>query len=147
MTAAETTPGADGRTPLPGVQTDRSWRIEFPARQELLNCNDRNHWSKAARITKQLRSDGFLLGKGAKLPKLQRVLVEGVYEPPDRRKRDAANLYPSFKAAIDGALVDTGCLPDDDSKHLIGPDMRLGEPYPGGRLVLIVHELPMETSP
>ena len=79
-------------------------------------------------------------------PPLERAYVEGVYEPPDRRRRDPANLYPSFKAAIDGALVDAGVLPDDDAKHLVGPDMRLGDPYPGGRLVLIIHELTEETS-
>lgn len=143
MTADKTAPPAVPiEVPPVGVTTPRSWRIEFPPRQELLNANDRLHWRPKNRITQQLRGDAFKLAKAAKVPPLKRVHVEGIYEPPDRRRRDVANLYPSFKAAIDGALVDVGVLPDDDSKHLLGPDMRLGEPYPGGRLVLIITELP-----
>ena len=31
---------------------------------------------------------------------------------------------PTLKALVDG-LVDAGLLPDDDARHLQGPDMRL----------------------
>jgi crossover junction endodeoxyribonuclease RusA len=48
--------------------------------------------------------------------------------------------------ALDG-LVDAGVVVDDDSKHVVGPDMRIGDPHPGGRLVLIIVELPSEGLP
>jgi crossover junction endodeoxyribonuclease RusA len=38
--------------------------------------------------------------------------------------------------------LDAGVLPDDDAEHLIGPDMRLGEIHPRGRLVLTITEVP-----
>jgi hypothetical protein len=118
------------------------------AGQELLNANQRPHWAVKARITKQLRSDAFVMAKYHKVPPLQRARVFCIVQPsPQTRRRDPANWAPSAKALADG-LVDAGVLPDDDSKHLIGPDMRLGEPYPGGRLVLLITELPeSETSP
>ena len=34
-----------------------------------------------------------------------------------------ANGYPTIKALIDG-MTDAGVWPDDDSEHVIGPDMR-----------------------
>ena len=124
----------------------RTWRLEFPPKQELLNANQRLHWAPKNRITQQIRSDALLLAKAAKIPPLQRIRVDAIYEPPDRRKRDAGNYYPTYKAAIDG-LVDAGVCPDDDSKHVDGPYMRIADdPHPGGRIVLIITELPEETS-
>ena len=118
--------------------TARTWRIVLPAGMDLLNANHRTHWARKARVTRVIRQAAAWCS--FEVPLLQRAHVEGVYEPPDKRRRDPANLYPSFKAAIDG-LVDAGVLPDDDSAHLVGPDMRLGPVHPGGRLVLIVTEL------
>ena len=40
---------------------------------------------------------------------------------------DPENAAPMVKAILD-ALTDTGFWPDDDSKHIIGPDYRGGEP-------------------
>jgi hypothetical protein len=59
----------------------------------------------------------------------------------DARRRDVGNLYPSAKALVDG-LVDYGLIPDDDDRHLIGPDMRRGaqvskRQYPGGGLIVV----------
>lgn len=39
---------------------------------------------------------------------------------------DPNNLYPTIKACLDG-IVDAGIIPDDDHKHVIGPDMRHGD--------------------
>ena len=129
---------------MPATETPaglRLWRIEFPPRQELLNANQRLHWSQKNRITQQLRGDAFKLAKHHKVPPLNRIRVDGIYEPPDRRKRDAGNYYPTYKAAIDG-FVDAGVVVDDDSAHVKGPFMDIGDRYPGGRIVLIIHELP-----
>lgn len=40
-----------------------------------------------------------------------------------------------------GALVDAGVLKDDSDTYLIGPDMRRGDIYLQGRLVLRIAEL------
>jgi crossover junction endodeoxyribonuclease RusA len=137
-TSTSLRPGA-GAAPA-GGDTPRTWRIEFPAGMELLNANDRTHWSAKAPVTKALRWAAFCLARSGLVPQLDRAHVEAVYEPPDRRRRDPANLYPSIKACVDG-LVDARVLPDDDAAHLVGPDMRLGDVRPGGRIVLIVTDL------
>ncbi|MGV9383578.1 hypothetical protein ACWDRB_47730 [Nonomuraea sp. NPDC003707] len=119
----------------------RPWVLEMPAGMELLNSNHRYHWRKENRIKKPLRETACWLARAARIPAMQRARMVAVYEPPDRRRRDPANLYPSWKAVVDG-VVDAGVLPDDDSKHLDGPYMELSETvHPKGRLVLYVYEL------
>jgi Holliday junction resolvase RusA-like endonuclease len=117
----------------------RSWTIELPAGMDLLNANQRYHWRVRAERTKHIRSTAEILARGAKIPTLARAHIIGEFRPPNRRRRDVANLYPSFKAAIDG-LVDAGVLEDDDDTHLVGPDMRLG-PVRLGQIVLHITEL------
>jgi hypothetical protein len=108
---------------------------------ELLNANDRDgHWARRKRVTAALREGAGWLARTGRVPALQRAHILAVYEPPDRRRRDPANLYPSFKACIDG-LVDAGVLPDDDAAHLDGPDMRIGDVCRGGRLILCLTEV------
>lgn len=134
-------PAPEGDSP-PARPTflDRQWRIEFPPGQELLNANDRIHWSKRSRITKQLRSDAHLMARYLKIPRLERARITCLYEPPDSRRRDAGNWYPTFKAQIDG-LVDAGVLADDDHTRVDGPHMYISDPFPMGRIVLIITEL------
>ena len=45
----------------------------------------------------------------------------------DRRRRDDHNIMPTLKACVDG-VVAAGLLPDDNHKHLVGPDIRVAEP-------------------
>lgn len=118
----------------------REWRLEMPPGQELLNANDRIHWSKRNRITQQLRSDAHLMARYLKIPLLARARIDGIYQPPDSRRRDAGNWYPTFKAQIDG-LVDAGVFADDDHTRVDGPHMSIGDPFPEGRTVLIIAEL------
>jgi len=149
MTAPQPLPPSADKTaasPGEGATTPRSWRIEFPPRQKLLNANQRLNHHARNRITQQLRGDAFKLAKYHKVPRLMRARIDAIYEPPDRRKRDAGNYYPTYKAAIDG-FVDAGVLPDDDSEHCKGPFMDIGERHAGGRIVLLITELPeSETS-
>ena len=56
----------------------------------------------------------------------------------DKRRRDPANWSPTAKAVMDG-LVDAGLFIDDDSEHVVGPDMRLGPTTTKGSEALIVH--------
>ncbi|NYF44666.1 hypothetical protein [Streptosporangium sandarakinum] len=113
---------------------------------KLLNANGRGHWRARHQVTKTLRETACWLTRAAKIPPLEFAEMTAVYEPPDQRRRDPANLYPSWKAVVDG-VVDAGVLPDDDAKHLDGPHMKLGEVHPGGRLVLYIHERPATPAP
>lgn len=121
--------------------TPRTWTVELPAGLPLLNANRRVHWRVRHDRTKAIRQAAFLTARMTLIPTLDRAHVIGEYQPPDRRRRDVANLYPSFKAAIDGALVDARVLPDDSDAHLVGPDMRIGDVTAGGRLLLHITEL------
>ncbi|MEU3162930.1 hypothetical protein [Streptosporangium sp. NPDC006930] len=120
--------------------TPRSWALHLTPGTKLLNANNRLHHAPRARITAALRAAGKQAAEDAQVPALGRAHVFGLYSPPDRRRRDVGNLYPSFKAIIDGC-VDAGVLPDDDDTHLIGPDMRLGPVIPDGQLALLIVEL------
>lgn len=126
----------------------REWRLHMPPGMELLNANHRPHWSTRARITKELRWAAYVLAKQTRIPRIGRAHIHCIYEPPRvRAVRDVANLAPSAKACVDG-LIDVGVLEDDSDRFLVGPDMRRGEVYPQGRLVLLITELePLTQEP
>lgn len=115
----------------------------MPAGMELLNSNDRDsHWGRRKKVTEALREAAGWKARQLRIPPLQRAHILAEYQPPDRRRRDPANLYPSVKACVDGICLDAKVLADDDAEHLDGPDMRLGDVFPLGRLVLVLTELP-----
>jgi len=125
--------------PVPAGQAGaRSWTLTFPT-MELLTANQRKHHMERARITRDLRETAGWLARYQRVPQLDRAHVLAVYCPPDARRRDPANWHPSVKALVDG-LVDVGVLPDDDAKHLDGPDIRLGQITARGRMVLVITE-------
>lgn len=129
----------------------RSWTLTLPPGLKLLNANQRIHHRVRAELTSairgaamaqcsehhQLRADLASAGHG---PLLQHAYILGIIHPNTRRRIDPANLYPSFKAAVDG-LVDAGVLEDDDHTHVIGPDMRIGPIVRGSQLALHIQEL------
>jgi hypothetical protein len=67
--------------------------------------------------------------------RFNRLHVTSTFIKPFHNRYDAANLYPTSKACVDG-FVDGGLLPDDDNRYLVGPDPRAGEPSPGNPGVL-----------
>src|SRR5690606_17565708 len=75
-----------------------------------------------------------------KIPRLARIQVDGIYEPPDKRRRDAGNWLATYKAQIDG-LVDAGVVEDDDHTRVHGPFPWIGDLFPMGRIVLVITEL------
>lgn len=112
---------------------------------EWMSANDRLHWAEKARRTKALRQRAYYRGRDVNIAFIKRVGKRPrlpLYQCPvrvtvtihaSRRGRmDPANSYPTIKALIDG-LTDAGLWADDDAEHLIGPDMRLGEPDPSMR--------------
>lgn len=131
--------------------TTRNFAIHLPAGLRLLNANQRLHHRVRAEITRSLRGAAMAacsestdmraaLVAAGDGPALHRAYILGVLHPPSRRRADAANWYPSFKAAVDG-LVDAGVLEDDDHTRLVGPDMRIGDVVAGGRISLYIQEI------
>lgn len=92
-----------------------------------LTSNQREHYRPRAHRTALWREAGAWAAKRAELPLYERAHVVAFLRFHDQRRRDALNWWPTVKAAIDGICSDAGRLvPDDDSEHLIGPDLRVG---------------------
>lgn len=123
---------------------------------EWLTANDRRHWADRQKRTKALRMRGKIAGVNfirelrreyghrVRLPLCKaRVRVVATLHTRTNTRLDPANSYPTIKALVDG-LTDAGLWADDDSEHLIGPDMRRGEPDPtmrkGWRRIVITIE-------
>jgi crossover junction endodeoxyribonuclease RusA len=98
----------------------------IPAPAPWLSANQRVDLRRQTPDRRAWRDAGHLYAKQAALPKLQRVHIIATLRFRDARRRDPHNYYPTLKALVDG-LVDYGLIPDDDDKHLIGPDIRLGQ--------------------
>jgi crossover junction endodeoxyribonuclease RusA len=142
-------------TEVPAATTaagPRPYTITLPAGLPLLNSNHRQHYRDKAKLTKVIRTAAMeavaendelmaALSAAKPGPLFERAHILGILRPSTYgRRRDAANWYPSFKAAVDG-IVDAGVLADDDHEHVVGPDMRLGEKASGGQLVLVIRAL------
>lgn len=134
--------------------TFHNYVLALPPGLKLLNANQRVHYRVRAEQTAAIRSaarDACIahpqlradLAASGEAPVLPHAWILGVIHPGSRRRLDPANLYPSFKAAIDG-VVEAGLLEDDDHLHLLGPDMRLGAVVPRGQLVLHIYEMTAE---
>lgn len=132
----------------------RNYVLALPPGLKLLNANQRIHYRVRAEQTAAIRAAAFNacsehpqlradLATTGEAPVLQHAWILGVIHPGSRRRLDPANLYPSFKAAIDG-IVEAGVLDDDDHEHVLGPDMRLGHIVKGGQLALHIYEMTTE---
>ena len=84
-------------------------------RKEMLNANDRPHWTQKAKITAFLRHIGRLKVSECKYTAYTKKrpcgLVVTIYAPTKRRM-DPPNFYPTVKALVDG-MTDAGLLTDD----------------------------------
>lgn len=126
---------------------------------DFINANDRPHHHAKAKLTKAWREQAAL-----SVPKLRPIVRPGLhgalavlagFEPntfarahvivsyrfPNNRRREVSNLQPTSKAIVDG-LVDAGVLPDDDDRHVIGPDNR--RTYPNGEPEVTITITPLE---
>ncbi|MFJ9657583.1 hypothetical protein ACIRPR_06395 [Streptomyces griseoflavus] len=145
-------PETPAATTAAGARPDAPFVIELPAGLDLINANQRIHEKARARLTKKIRAAAMeavsecpalmdALADAKPGPLFQRAHILGVLNPATAgRRRDPANWYGSFKAAVDG-LVDAGVLEDDDHTRVVGPDMRLGHVVKGGQIVLVVRGL------
>lgn len=101
-----------------------------------LTANGRYHWATKARATKALRQRARIEAQ-RHTPLQTPVHTTAIIGYKTAGRADPANANPTVKALIDG-IVDAGIIPDDDARHLIGPDFRLGEPH-GQKGIHIIH--------
>lgn len=112
-------------------------------RSKLITANDKPHWAARARLTKQIRQWGYLLGRegeGVARLGLTHARVEVEFAYPDRRRRDRSNLAPTVKALMDG-LIDAGLLPDDADRFLDGPHTVIADHLAGKQLNIPMYEV------
>lgn len=98
--------------------------------RQMLTANQRLHWRARAARTATLRNLGVILTRQAKAAPMTRAHCTVTVTFPDRRRRDVANWAPTVKALVDGC-VQAGLLPDDDTAHLLGPDLRVADDVTG----------------
>ena len=89
-----------------------------------MSANDRpNKWRKASQ-TQFWRQSAHTIAIRSGAPSLHGLVrIVATVHIADRRRREVSNLFPTFKACIDG-FVDAGILADDSDAHVIGPDPR-----------------------
>ena len=127
------------------MSTQLVWasRVLPLTRSKLITANDKMHWAARARLTKQLRQWGYLLGRegeGVARLKLTHARVEVEFAYPDHRRRDRSNLAPTVKALMDG-LIDAGLLPDDSDRFLDGPHTVIADHLAGKHLNIPMYEV------
>jgi len=127
-------------------EPSRSWVIELPSGLKVLSLNDRYHWAEKGRRAASLKKAAWAMAVRQRVPRLAAASIVVEYQPPDRRHRDHDNIpAASGKHCIDG-VVAAGVLEDDQPPFVTGIFYRIGEPFPKGRLVLTVTEVPAGTG-
>nr|DAF53066.1 MAG TPA: crossover junction endodeoxyribonuclease [Siphoviridae sp. ctJyX12] len=96
--------------------------ILIPSAQ-MLSLNDRGDRRRTAPTVKNLRTTAMIRARAAGIGRSDRLRIVAWLRFPDSRRRDPHNYMPTLKAMVDG-FVDAGVLPDDDRRHLQGPDLR-----------------------
>ena len=96
--------------------------ILIPSAQ-MLSLNDRGDRRRTAPTVKNLRTMAMIRARAAGIGRSERLRIVAWMRFPDARRRDPHNYMPTLKALVDG-FVDAGVLPDDDTRHLQGPDPR-----------------------
>lgn len=98
--------------------------IEIATSLKWLNSNQRLHRMAQADLVRDWRTLARFAARGHEpIPTPVRV-VATIWKPVNRMY-DPGNLYPTAKACLDG-FTDAGLWPDDNFRHVIGPDMRHG---------------------
>jgi crossover junction endodeoxyribonuclease RusA len=127
--------------------TGRQWTLRIKAPVPWLNVNQRRDRRAQAGDVKEWRKAGRTFCQQARVPRLaQAELTAVVRFPDDRVRRDAPNVYPSIKAAVDG-VVDAGVVADDNDSYITALHILPGDPIPArpygpaGELLLTIREV------
>lgn len=97
-----------------------------------IRTNQRLHWAKKAKLTRQVRQDAAHISlawawanaRPGKYPIPGPVVVTLVWEVADRRRRDVGASGPTLKAWIDG-MVDGGLLAGDHNPIVTEERLRI----------------------
>jgi crossover junction endodeoxyribonuclease RusA len=111
------------------------YRLVVPAAAPWLTANDRQSWTVRYRTVRRWRHDTALYATAAKIPPMTGAYIIAELRFTTAGHRDPGNWYETAKACVDG-LVDAKVLPDDDARHVVGPDMREGRKSPNKQLIL-----------
>ncbi len=79
--------------------------VIYPWPRSILSPNARAHWAAVARQKKLYRYEWYMLTRQANVPKIthnDRVVLDILFMPPDRRARDLDNMLASIKSGLDG---------------------------------------------
>lgn len=119
-------------------------KITLPWPSPKLSPNARLHWSKKAKAVKAYRQECMVLARnaGLKTDWDGPIHLWVTFYPPDRRRRDADNVYASIKALLDG-LADA--LRVNDHRFRYRPFLH-DEVRPGGEVVVTITEGPEGVS-
>jgi len=113
--------------------------LRLPWTTPPLTANQRLHWARKGQLTRTIRDTVATLARP--IPYLNKIRVRLDWYVTDNRRRDEDNLFPTFKACVDG-LVDADIIPDDTSDFVIREHPRIvREAFGEKRLVLLVEEV------
>jgi crossover junction endodeoxyribonuclease RusA len=117
------------------------YEIDIPMIQDLppLNANQRLHWRQRSQRVALIRDTVTLLARNAHIPAANHIVVQLHFQPGDKRRRDASNLVPTQKPAVDG-LVQAGIVPDDTAEWVTEHMPKL-HPGPGKRRLWLTVEV------
>lgn len=124
----------------------RTWTYTINAPERWLNANDRRDRRRDNVLVQEFKARSSGLAKWKKIPRIGQCTITALLAFPDgNRRRDAANYYPSIKAAIDG-LVLAGVLADDDDRFVLALTIarmpyRKGDHGPKGAMQLTISEV------
>lgn len=101
-----------------------------------------NHWAVSGKRRKLRATARATAPQGVRFD--GKVHVTAYVQYPTNQRADPGNAIPTVKPLLDG-LTDAGLWADDDSTHLVGPDMRR-EPGVTGtrglhRIRLVIEEI------
>jgi crossover junction endodeoxyribonuclease RusA len=128
-------------TGLPDFDFEPSvWTLKLPYDRPPLTANQRGHWGTHDNARKTLILAVQYLAMQQHMHTMTRCSVSLHWAPPDRRRRDADNLWPTQKVACD-ALVRLGVIRDDTPDLMVKPCPVIEPPQKPPRLWLVVTDL------
>lgn len=95
-----------------------SYTLVIPGELWTVNNERTRHWSWRHTRTALWRRDAFFIAKAAHIPAMIACTIDVKVEQGKGRLADVEAHSPAVKAVIDGALVDTGVLPDDTGEYV-----------------------------
>ncbi|MGH3504490.1 MAG: hypothetical protein ACRDQA_26860 [Nocardioidaceae bacterium] len=119
-----------------------TWTLTLPYTRPVLSLNDRSHWAKKAKQTREIREASHFLARANHLPHCERVTVQLHYRQRVRRRIDGENTAPFVKACVDG-LRDAGVVDDDDTSRVTHLPLVIHPPIKGssaGETWLVIEE-------